>query len=266
MATHKFSEMPEDAMYVPLFVGAAGKFDKDRPQLKTGFARDDEGENISSLNPYFCELTGLYWAWKNLQADFIGLVHYRRFFTQKKVKGNLIGSALSYEELVSYLGRYRVFVPEKRRYYIETLRSHYMHTHEASHLELLEKIIRERYPAYLRSYDSVLGRRWGYMFNMMIMQEDLLDKYCVWLFDVLFGLFENVDTESMSAYDKRFPGRIGEILFNVWLDYEIETGDIKSTDIKELDIVEDVAWGKKIKNFLLAKFFNRKYSQSAPAK
>ena len=61
--------MPQDPSYLPLHVGAAGKAD-------LGFTRDDTGPNISGKNPHFCELTGLYWAWKNLDADYIGLVHY----------------------------------------------------------------------------------------------------------------------------------------------------------------------------------------------
>lgn len=73
VATHKKYKMPENEMYLPLHVGAYGK-------ESIGYQRDDEGENISNLNPYFCELTGLYWAWKNLKEDYIGLVHYRRLF------------------------------------------------------------------------------------------------------------------------------------------------------------------------------------------
>ena len=41
---------------------------------------DDEGENISNRNPRYCELTTQYWAWKNIDADYYGFCHYRRYF------------------------------------------------------------------------------------------------------------------------------------------------------------------------------------------
>ena len=53
IATHKKYKMPNDEMYVPVQVGREGKED-------LGYQPDNEGENISSKNPYFCELTGLY--------------------------------------------------------------------------------------------------------------------------------------------------------------------------------------------------------------
>lgn len=82
VAAHKAYRMPEDPMYLPLHVGKAGK------SLELGFQGDDTGDNISEKNPEYCELTGLYWAWKNLDADYIGLSHYRRYF-----RGN--GAAIS---------------------------------------------------------------------------------------------------------------------------------------------------------------------------
>ncbi len=69
--------MPNDDIYLPLHVGAKGK-------KSLGYTQDDTGKNISGKNPYFCELTGLYWAVNNLDADYIGLVHYRRHFSTKK--------------------------------------------------------------------------------------------------------------------------------------------------------------------------------------
>ena len=80
VTTHKKYEMPSDKMYLPVCVGMDIKNDN------FGYQPDNTGENISSKNPYYCELTGLYWAWKNLKADYIGLAHYRRHFCiQKKL-------------------------------------------------------------------------------------------------------------------------------------------------------------------------------------
>ena len=67
VATHKPYRMPPDPCYLPLHVGKAGK-------EEMGFAGDDTGENISRKNPYYCELTGLYWLWKNVHTDYKGLV------------------------------------------------------------------------------------------------------------------------------------------------------------------------------------------------
>ena len=47
IATHKPYEMPKDEVYLPVQVGSVEK-------NSIGYQRDDEGENISELNPYFC--------------------------------------------------------------------------------------------------------------------------------------------------------------------------------------------------------------------
>ena len=80
VATHKAFPMPTDKMYIPLHVGAEGKTNEDGTPLDLGYQKDNTGDNISAKNANYCELTGLYWAWKNLKADYIGLVHYRRYF------------------------------------------------------------------------------------------------------------------------------------------------------------------------------------------
>ena len=267
VAAHKACEVPSDPMYFPLHVGAEGKTDAQGAPLDIGFPKDNTGDNISSLNPFFCELTGLYWAWKNLDADYIGLVHYRRYFSGAHAdKDNVVGSAIRCEELSPLLDGHTAFVPKKRRYYIETLESHYVHTHDAQHLEICREILRQKYPAYINAYDKVLKHRWGYMFNMMILKKDLLNDYCGWLFAILFPLFDRIDHENMSAFDKRFPGRISEILFNVWLEEQLEIGKLRNTQILELPYTEDVKWGQKIINFLMAKFIGKRYSDSAPKK
>lgn len=257
IATHKKYQMPGNKLYIPLHVGAEGK------ELDFGYVKDNTGDNISKLNASFCELTGLYWAWKNLDADYIGLVHYRRYFSMKKKK-DVWNSILTYEELEPYLGKIKVFTPDKRKYYIETLYSHYKHTHYSSQLDETRKIISEKYPEYIKSYDRVIKRRYGYMFNMMIMEKIFLDSYCTWLFDILFELKKRINMSGLSGFQGRFYGRVSEIIFNVWLDYQIRNGNLNKKQTKEIPCIHigKVNWRKKGTAFLKAKFFGEKYKES----
>ena len=248
VATHKPYEMPSDKMYLPVHVGAAGK-------ESIGYQRDDEGENISSLNPYFCELTGLYWAWKNLKDDYIGLVHYRRLFEMN-------GRTLEQNQIEPYLGKIKVFTPKKRRYWIESLKTHYDHTHYPEHLNITREVLVNKYPEYESAYDKAINRTWGYMFNMMIIERSLMDDYCTWLFDILFDVFKKIDTTNYPAFTKRYVGRMSEILFNVWLQQKLNTGVIKKSQIMELDCNVEENWLVKIPAFLKAKFLGKKYENS----
>ena len=78
IAYHKESLMISNECYLPIQVGKAL-----HPQLDLGIQPDNEGDNISDRNDYYCELTALYWLWKNTKADYKGLCHYRRFFSYK---------------------------------------------------------------------------------------------------------------------------------------------------------------------------------------
>lgn len=267
IAAHKAYQMPEDPMYLPLHVGAEGKTDAEGKELDLGYVKDNTGDNISSLNPSFCELTGLYWAWKNLDADYIGLAHYRRHFGYKKTK-DPFQSVLTYEQIKPDLGKIKIFTPNKRKYYIETLYDHYKHTHYAEQLDETRAIIADLYPDYLESYDEVVKRTYGYMFNMMIMQREQMDHYCKWLFDILFELqkrmADNEKMQDLSVFQSRFYGRVSEIIFNVWLDRQIRSGAVRKEETKEIPVIhmDDINWMKKGTAFLKAKFVGKKYEGS----
>lgn len=264
VATHKKYQMPTDEMYVPLHVGAEGKTDAQGNPLDLGYQKDDIGDNISEKNASFCELTGLYWAWKNLDADYIGLVHYRRHFSIHKRRNHSFENVLTYTQILPYLDGIRVFVPSKRKYYIETLYSHYAHTHYVEQLDKTRDIIRARHPEYLKSFDRVMKKTAGYMFNMFILKKELFDAYCEWLFDILFSLEEQTELEKLSVFQKRCFGRISEIIFNVWLDYQLEYKLIGCNQIKEFNWIymEPIKKWEKIKAFLLAKYFGKRYEGS----
>lgn len=266
VASHKKYAMPADAMYLPLQVGAELMKEKDKngATMELGYAKDNTGDNISALNPEFCELTGLYWAWKNLDSDYIGLSHYRRHFSSGRKDKNPWKRILTYHEIEPLLPRVKVFLPAPRKYYIETLSSHYAHTFEASHLEITRDILRESYPDYISAFDAAMKRTGGHMFNMLIMERSFLDRYCAWLFSVLFALYERVGVEGMSPFQLRYCGRVSELLLNVWVEEELRRGNLKKSEIMELPYIymEPIDYPRKISSFLMAKFFGKRYERS----
>ena len=266
VATHKQYKMPRDSIYLPIHVGAEGKTDKDGNPLDFGYQKDNDGDNISDKNWCFGTQTALYWGWKNLKADYTGLVHYRRHFLSRKPKKNedAFNCILTGEQLYPLLKQYRVIVPKKRHYYVESVYSHYSHTMNGGReqLELAREIISEKAPDYLSAFDTFMHRRSAYIFNMMIIEKGLFDEYCSWLFSILLELFNCFDTTGMNDFDRRYAGRVSERLFNVWLAHQIETDKLKPSDIKEMPYTEDVNWRKKIAGFIKAKLFLKKYGSS----
>ena len=259
IATHKLYEMPQDALYETIQVGAKGK-----EQLHPDYLRDDSGMEISDRNPYYCELTAVYWAWKNLSADAYGVVQYRRYFAKDKPiskdPSERLKHVLTLQDAQALLADADGIVPQKRKYYIETLRSHYEHTIHENHMELARELVKARCPAYLPYVDRVYGRTWGYMFNMFLLKRPYADDYCNWIFDLLFELEKQIDTTQMSAFHKRLYGRVSEILFNAWVLKKQEEGMV----LKEVPVfsVEPEDWWKKGTAFLKAKFLKERYEAS----
>lgn len=254
VATHKKYQMPKDEMYLPVQVGAESN-------ANLGYQRDNVGNNISNKNPYFCELTGLYWAWKNLKTDYIGLVHYRRyFFLEKKhyrTEYERFENVLTSKEANEILEKTDIILPKRRKYYIENLYNHYKHTMYVEPLDETRRIIGEKYPEYLEEFDKLHKRTSAHMFNMFIMKRDKLDGYCEWLFNILFELEKRIEKSNYDQFHARFFGRISELL----LDIYIETNKLQYKEIPIMDM-QNINWFKKGKSFLEAKFLGKKYDKS----
>ena len=254
VATHKKYYMPNDKLYLPVQVGASGK-------NSIGYQRDDEGENISEKNPYYCELTALYWAWKNLDVEYIGLCHYRRYFTLSKKhyksQEKKFEHVLNYEEVQKLLKEIDIILPKKRKYYIETLYSHYEHTMHIETLDVAGKIIKEKYPEYYKEFLNLKKRKSGHMFNMFIMKKEILNDYLNWIFDILLELEKRVDATKYDSFHARFFGRVSERLFDVY----ILTNKLKYKEVRVMDM-EHINWRKKGISFLKAKFLKEKYGKS----
>ena len=241
VAAHKIYPMPRDPVYLPVQAGRA-------LHEPLGFTGDNSGENISAKNPYYCELTCLFWAWKNLDADALGLCHYRRYF-----KGRLFGSKweriLTGEQAEKLLSKVPAVLPKKRNYYIETGWSQYAHAHHEEDLIAVRAILEAQYPAYVPAFDRTLGRTKGHRFNMFIMRREALDDYCTWLFGVLAELEAKLDISEYSSNDQRVFGFVAERLLDVW----IETEGVPYCECPVIHM-ESQHWLKKGSAFLKRKF------------
>ena len=242
VAVHKEYRMPSDPLYLPVQAGRA-------LHAPLPFIGDDTGDSISEKNRTYCELTCLYWAWKNLDADALGLCHYRRYFAGKH-SGDKWQRLLTLEQAEALLRCAPLILPKKRNYYIETGYTQYAHAHHEEDLIQTRTILEERWPAYVPAFDRTLGRTTGHRFNMFLMRRDLLDRYCTWLFRVLAELEARLDISSYSDYDKRVFGFVAERLLDVW----VETEQIPYCECPVLHM-ESQHWLKKGTAFLKRKLF-----------
>lgn len=178
--------------------------------------RDDTGDNIANKNSNYSELTALYWAWKNLKEDVIGLVHYRRHLMSPFMKDQVI----SQNELDELLENYDAILPKKRNYFVENTYNHYKNAHNIHDLDEVKNILNEYFPDYVHSFEKVMKEKKSHRFNMMIMKEPFFSDYCEWLFEILFELEKRIDISDYDSYQKRVYGFISERLLDVWLEKE----------------------------------------------
>ncbi len=260
VAAHKPYPMPDDPCYLPIHVGRA-LHPEVVPHLSSRFVGDDTGDNISARNATYCELTALWWLWRNCGSDYKGLVHYRRHLAsqdsfRRRVDDRLERVATG-DELLGLLASADAVLPKKRSYYIETMRSHWDHTQPPEQLAEAERVVADLESAYSEEFARVLSRRGAHMFNMMVMRADLFDAYCAWLFPLLEELTRQLDPASYPPFQARYPGRISELLLDAWLS-------VNAVTYAELPTLspEPVDWPTKVCGFLAAKFLGKRYERS----
>lgn len=231
VVTHKDYEMPKDSIYFPVCVGVR------IPALSDKFQPDNVGENISEKNNTYCELTAIYWAWKNFpqNIDYVGVAHYRRHFSTVK-HAEAIDKALTGKQLEELFEKYdddTIFATTSRSYY-ESIENHYIHSlkeYKEIHkkdIARLKSAIHECAPAYDNAAKSVLGGRSAHMLNMFIMSRKNFNEYCAWLFPIIDSVVEkSKDREDQ----RRYAGALSEFCLDIWAQE-------KRKNIQELLLLE----------------------------
>ncbi len=193
------------------------------------YLRDDTKDSIADRNPTFCELTGLYWIWKNGGDDpdeLTGLVHYRRFFTDEAGYAGYIKHGKLPEIYVPGgdgpgIGSRSVILP-KRYITLSTLRGSYARCHDEKDLSYVRAAMGKMCPGYISTFEKVLSGHKGFYYNMIICRRSVLCRYCEWLFPLLFEIEEQMK-KSMThenSYQERVYGFLAERLLQVWVEHE----------------------------------------------
>lgn len=168
---------------------------------------DASGDNISKLNSKYCELTAIYWAWKNDQNDIVGLCHYRRLFKIKKQN-----------KIEKVLEQYDIIVP-KPYYYRINLKEEYLVSHMKEDYEILMKVLKRDFAEYYKTAKIVFNNNKLYPYNMFVMKRDIFNSYCIWLFDILKKIDYDTKNIERTSYQNRYLGFLAERLFTIYVTH-----------------------------------------------
>ncbi len=205
---------------IPLQVGAA------LTEQRICGLQDNVGDNLSLRNRDYCELSALYWAWKNdRESDYIGLCHYRRRFvlTEKQfsfIEEHDLDAVYTVPKIIDQGVEYE---------FIE--RCNHV---KAEVWGFLNEAIYKIYPDYAEAWEQLKKADFLITLNMTIMKREVLHGYCKWLFRIL----EEVDrhyTEQGIQPNNRYLGYLGECLTTV---YVIKNRDWLRTGYTEVQFLK----------------------------
>jgi hypothetical protein len=207
---------------------------------------DNTGRHISAKNPYFSELTAIFWIWKNNNADIIGLFHYRRMLNLKAKHTSFISTltkssaksfGLDKKNIANMLTKYDVILPHHAIIAEKNLYNHYAKNHISTDLDLTLAIIKEKHPEMYSISNAVIYENTAiYFWNILIASKSFFNEYANWLFEILFELENRIGKNVIcrEIYQQRVYGFIAERLLTIYIEYKKQVSAIK---IKEVPLV-----------------------------
>lgn len=261
---HKKAPMIRSNIFLPIQVGRANS-----SVILEDMIGDDTGDNISAKNANFCELTAQYWAWRNLNASYIGINHYRRIFNfnekaygkdyfHKFDKRTKIKYGWDVDTDISKICRgYDVITLPQDKLKL-TVYEHYKTYHREQDLKVALAVIGEKYPMMSEvAYNVIMNGKKMRFNNMLIMKKAYFDSYSSWLFDILFAVEDRIEI-SDDPQEARVFGYLAERLLNVYVEYLIINEQIKYKELEwvfgDYDQMVKHKWLKKAKAFIRKKF------------
>ncbi len=194
--THSQKCQKNSKYILPIQVGTEDKFEP---------LRDNTKNNISCKNFCYSELTALYWIWKNVQCDVIGLYHYRRVFY------------VSSKEIYKAIENNQIIVT-RPVYFKTSIKQQYASVHFKEDFHTMLEVLKAKYPEYYVTSQKVFDCNRLYCNNMFIGPQQFLHQYCSWLFDILFEVESRIgDVTQRTLYQQRYLGFLAERLFTLYV-------------------------------------------------
>lgn len=167
---------------------------------------DNCGDNISTLNRQFCELTAMYWIWKNSNDRIVGLEHYRRKFILPDNWENIFVS-----------NNVDVVLPVPL-YVHPSLEENYYFRHVSDGWDTMLEVVKGKYPEEYDDMRQYFKNNGIYSpCNMIIAKKQVFDEMCEWLFPILFEC-QKIIGELEDKYQNRYPGFLSERLISYYFD------------------------------------------------
>lgn len=219
VCAHKKDFIYSNDIYMPIHVGKA------LSDVDLQIQGDDTGDNISSKNKYYCELTAQYWAWKNLKGiDYIGLAHYRRYLNFKSkthrlwMNQTIKSCQIPNIDFEKELSDCDMIVSQLKTLPV-SIKVDYCKRHISQDLLMLRETIGEVAPEYLKTYDHMTKHtNTMSICNMFVCKWDLFNDYSEWLFRILFATEKKVKISEYD-YQARVFGFMAERLMNVYIQH-----------------------------------------------
>ena len=258
---HKPAYVLENRLLIPIQVGAALNTERYK-----GMLQDDTGENISARNQQYCELTAQYWAWKNVDSDYYGFFHYRRYMSFETIypvgvsgkirEGGYIRPYVELNCIQDDLSKYKLeetwMEQQISQYELLTILRERINTsvhrqfcqyHSKEDMDLLLEILIKSYPEYKEAAKSYMNSKEIYYMNMYIMKKPLFMNYMEWLFKILEEFELKKKETSQTEIQPRLMGYLGERLFGIFYTYQRQRG-VKCAEVPYLKFY-DTGCGEK---------------------
>lgn len=195
---------------------------------------DDEGDNISNKNSTYCELTALYWAWKNVHSDIKGLCHYRRYLAHHAHALNQEKNILTKKEIEAYLQKADLLTvkPEYRTLKFSWYPCEQDLQHDRPYI-YTKKAVSELCPEYLPEVEKFYRSNKISPLNIIIAKSEFYNKYCEWLFPLAFRIEELLKQDG--GVPSREIGFISERFLTIWIMHNHNKLNVRYFPITKID-------------------------------